>query len=55
MMVMGCGLVHVSCEYLGEWQTRKVATVQRRIIELDRLVFSPVVLCDWDWDWTWLC
>ena len=40
--------------YLGEWQTRKVATVQRRIVELDRLVFSPLGcdrawLCAWAW------
>ena len=37
-------------EHLGKWQTRKVATVQRRMVELERLVLS---VTDWDC-FTWL-
>ena len=42
--------IAVSAEHLGKWQTRKVATVQRRMVELERLVLS---VTDWDC-FTWL-
>ena len=30
----------IGAVHLGEWHTRKVATVHSRMVELDRLVFS---------------
>ena len=39
-MVTQIILNHMMGSYLGKWQTRNVVTVQRRIVELDRLFLS---------------